>query len=99
MTEKTKRPQLFAARASVFPTYHVECDGRGGFWRVTVSGVIGVAQLSEDEIKLMTVRESLKISGSQIKMSVFERKTVEIFGKINNISIGASGKRAKNDKA
>ena len=51
-------------------------------------------------MKLITKRESLKIMGESLEIVVFERKIVEIKGKIDNLSICAKKARggARYDK-
>ena len=95
MTDKSKKERVREFGYKISPAFHIEADGGGGLLSVLVSGVVGIGDFSDKEIKLITKRESLKISGDGIKLSVFEQKTVEITGKVENISICLKKRRGE----
>lgn len=100
MTEKIKKISDNNVKQRLIPSFHIEADGGGGYLSVLVNGVIGIAEYSYEEVKLITKRESLKIMGESLEIVVFERKIVEIRGKIDNLSICAKKARggARYDK-
>lgn len=89
MTDKRKKRSLCESDRIYVPTYRIEADGRGTKLCVAVIGVIGVREFSPSRINVVTKRESLLISGDDLKMSVFENKTVEICGEVSGITFSS----------
>lgn len=94
MTRKEKKKSAEKLSPLFIPSFRIEADGRGKYMRVLMSGVVGICELSCENIKLLTRRESLKISGRRLSVSIFEGNTVEISGEVESIGKGS----AKNDK-
>lgn len=61
---------------------------------VSVGNVVSVAELSESRIELLSRGGRLALCGEGLMLSVFEERTVEIYGKILSIEIqyGRKGK-------
>lgn len=97
MTSKKKKDNINKPAPLFFPTFRIEADGRGKHMRVLVSGIVGISELSDESIRLLTRRESLKISGRRLYVSIFEGNTVEIAGEIECIGRGARN-RAESKK-
>ena len=94
MTRKEKKKSAEKALPLFVPSFRIEVDGRGKYMRVLMSGVVGICELSDESIKLLTRYESLKIIGRRLSVSVFEGNTVEISGEVESIGKG-SVKNAK----
>lgn len=86
MTDKRKKHSLRTSNSIVVPSYRIEADGRGSKLRIAVIGIIGVKEFSQSRINVITKRESIILLGKELRMSVFENKTVEISGEITDIS-------------
>lgn len=75
MTEKKKAPRHprdFLLKA--------ERAGRG--MRLSVGGIVAVAELSEEKIMLVTHSGRVEVAGDGLLLSVFEGRCVEICGRI-----------------
>lgn len=61
---------------------------------MSVSDVIGVFEYSSNRVELTSRGGKLAVSGEGLVLSVFEERTVEIYGKITGIEIiyGKAGK-------
>lgn len=93
MTLKDKKEGKKIEMPNLFPSFRIEADGRGKYMRILISGVLGISELSEEEIKLTTRRESLKIGGKRLSVSIFEGNSVEIYGEVERIENGKAEKR------
>lgn len=85
MTEKKKKEKTGFAPKGILPGFRIEADGRGNFLSVTFIGILSLKEFSSTEIKLLTKRESLIVCGKKLEISVFENKTVQIEGEIEEI--------------
>lgn len=65
--------------------FHAEIDKSGDGFRVLVSGVRRVTELSEKSLSLKCPHHSLKIKGDTLSLSLYEDKSVEISGKLEVI--------------
>lgn len=72
--------------ARIFPSFHIEADGRGKSICLFISGVMGIKGFSESEVFVSTKRESITVTGELLEISVLEAKRVGITGKISGIS-------------
>ena len=93
MTEKKKPLREKTDKHLPVSLYHMELDAHLGGISAVVSGVIGIVEMSDDIIKVMTRMGSISISGSKLNISVFEYKTLQISGKIENISFSKNDRR------
>ncbi len=93
MTEKKYSNKLSKVKTLISPAFHIEADGSMGMLSILISGTVGIAEFSSEEVKLITKNESIRISGKHINLSVFEQKVVEITGKIENISFSSKSKK------
>ena len=80
MTEKKKKDKGGKRLKSIIPTFRLEADGRGNYLTVTFVGVLSVKAFSASEITLATKRESFVLMGKSLEMTVFENKTVTVYG-------------------
>ncbi len=65
--------------------FHIEATRTGKILNTVITGVISVAEFSENKILLLTHGGRMFISGTCLIMSIFENQTVEIKGKAENI--------------
>ena len=93
MTSVEKRKSEMFGRISAFSHFHLEADAQGTGISLFAEGILGIGELSEENICLITSKERIKISGKILKISVFQQKRIEISGKIENISF--MSKRSK----
>ena len=99
MTEKNKPIQEKLDKQVPVSLYHLELDANIGGISAVVSGVIGIIEMSGNLIKLMTRIGSIVISGSRLDILVFEYKTLQISGKIENISFVKVDKRKEKKRS
>ena len=83
MTEKDKKGKSHAK--GILPTYRIEADGRGRFLAITFVGILTVREFSNTAVSIATKRELISVNGKKLEISVFENKTIEIRGEIDNI--------------
>ena len=93
MTGKREKKRTQAKRIGILPVFHIDADAFGNGMTVTVSGIVGVTEFSDGEIRLITSRVRLIIKGSSINLRIFEGNTVEISG--NVLSIERGGERVR----
>ena len=77
-------PPIFSLGASLSPfsLSAVRC-GRG--LSLTVSGVVGISELSGEAVTLAAHGARLCITGSYLSVDIFEERRVEISGKVEDI--------------
>ena len=80
MTEKKKKDKGEKKLKNIIPTFRLEADGRGRNLIVTFVGVLSVKAFSDTEITLATKRESFVLIGKSLELTVFENKTVSVYG-------------------
>lgn len=67
--------------------YHIEIMKSGKRVTAVVSGVMAVSDFSPAQVALVSHGGKIKFSGEGLSLSVFENKTVEITGRVENISL------------
>ena len=92
MTENKKLPREKGILTPQISLYHMELNATVGGASVVFSGIKGVVEVSDEFVKIMTKNGTVSISGSRLEISVFEYKTLQIVGKIENISISKKDK-------
>ncbi len=87
MTKKSlSRAQRQMIGAYISPGFHLEADGRGKGVSVLISGVVGVRELSESEISVVTRSESFTVKGELLSVSVLESNRIRLSGILDSIS-------------
>ena len=79
--------------ANLVPSFHLEADGRGRSASVMISGVVGVRELSDREISIITRSESFVVRGEVLSVSVLESNRIRLVGLLESISFS---KRKRN---
>lgn len=92
MTKGKKKDNINHGRGLRPPTFRIEADGGAGYMNVLVCGVVGISEFSDEEIKLLTRRECVKICGKCLEVSIFEGNSVEISGEVESIFRGKTDK-------
>lgn len=93
MTEKRKASKELPG---ISPVVHLEADMFGKGLSLIISGVVGISEMSGNEIKLLLKFGSITITGNNIKIDVFESKTLHLSGIIDSIFFSKNKKEAKN---
>ena len=70
------------------PSLRIEGDSTPRGLSLIFVGIIGVAEFSAKEVKLMTKRGSIQVIGENIEIVVYEGNTVELSGRIETVNIG-----------
>ncbi len=65
--------------------FHIEIDKEFRDFIVTLQSVSSVIDISSDEIIMKAGKGRVKICGSGLEITVFENKTVEVFGKVGAV--------------
>ena len=65
--------------------FHIEVDGVNRGISVSVGGVLSILDFTEEAAVVKIRRGRLKIVGSELAVSVYENKTVEISGRLCRI--------------
>ena len=87
MTKKSLfRPYKETVDAYLPPRFHIEADGRGKLVTVTISGVMGVKELSEEEVLINTKSEAITLRGALLSVTVLESNRIRVAGALTSIS-------------
>ena len=83
MTEKVKKQDKnFTASQS----FHLEADKSRSGMSVSISGIIGIGDFTDETVFLRSHGGKVTVAGKRLNVSVYENKTVEISGRIEEIS-------------
>ena len=55
---------------------------------IVVTGVVKIASFSDEKVELISHGGRFAVSGEGLSMTVFEDKSVEIFGRISGVELG-----------
>lgn len=83
--QKNDRKNTSFSSPSRFMPFHIEIDKASGGFTLSCSGVKGISEFSDSEIKIRLHGFSLLINGKELYMTVFEGKCVEIIGKFTEV--------------
>lgn len=67
------------------PRYRMEMEGSFHGMSVLVSGVRGIEEYAEDRITLFIAGGRMILCGNKLRLSVFENKTVEVLGGVEEV--------------
>ena len=67
------------------PRYCMEMEGSFHGMSVLVSGVRGIEEYAEDRITLFIAGGRMILCGNKLRLSVFENKTVEVLGGVEEV--------------
>ena len=94
MTKKSLfRPYKETVAAYLPPSFHIEADGRGKSLTVTLTGVIGIKELSKEEILITTRSEAITLCGELLSVTVLELNRIRVTGALASISFSKRKKR------
>lgn len=85
MTEKLKRGEKSGGVPSPFSAFHIEVNRSVRGIAVLASGIIGISDFSEERAVLMSHGGRIIILGKRLSICIYENKTVEISGKVEDI--------------
>lgn len=88
MTVKNKITSSAVSReGNIISPFRCEYDGGKGGMSVILYGIISIKDFSGEEVLMRTSGFNIKISGTGLTLSVYENKSVEIYGKIMNMEL------------
>ncbi len=73
------------AAAELLHAFRVEADPSGRGLSVTVSGADGIMMFSDKEAEVRSGRRTVRLSGENMTLAVFENRCVAITGKVKEI--------------
>ena len=85
MTKKSLFRSYEKSGAYLPPSFHIEADGRGKYASVVISGVVGVKELTEREILIVTKNEAFSVIGDLLSVTVLESNRIKAVGVIDAI--------------
>lgn len=65
--------------------FYVEAIRTGGGVSIRATGIIGVSELTKNEILLLSHKAKLRVFGEKLVLLTFDSKVVEIRGKIRSV--------------
>jgi len=75
--------------------YHMELYGGVNNMSAIISEVVGILEITENLIKVMTRSGNISVSGTSLNIHIFEYKALQITGKIENISFSKKEKNTR----
>ena len=88
MIENSNKVGFSRNMPSGLSSFHLEADRASAGLRITVSGIIGIQDFSDDSVLLASHAGRIFISGKKLKLEVYENKIIEISGMIGEICFG-----------
>ena len=89
MTDKKNNKVGFSRKIpSSLSSFHLTADRSVSGMTVTLSGIIGVKDFTDEGIQLSSHGGRIFISGKNLNLEVYENKIIEISGMIGEISFG-----------
>lgn len=83
MTDKSSRGDKNVAMSQSF---HLEADRSRNGMSVFISGIIGIGDFSDESAILLSHSGKVAVLGKRLNVSVYENRTVEINGRVEEIS-------------
>ena len=83
--QKKANKNISYPKNPILSPFHIELDKTPRGLSLSVSGVKGISEYSDTNVRLKLVPFSLDICGSGLLMTVFEGRRVEIIGKISEV--------------
>ena len=66
--------------------FYLSCERCIGGLSLLVGGIIGVSELTDGRTELLSHSGRIIVSGKDLKLTVFENKSIEIKGRIEGIN-------------
>ena len=76
-----------SAAYSALSEFNIEVTRKGIGVSVVISGAVGISELDEERVGIVTHKARVIISGSKLSLSVFEGRTVEIVGRVLGVEL------------
>ena len=88
MTQKAKIAAMHISSPATLRTpFRCEYDGGRSGMSVLLYGIISIKDFSGEEVLMRTTGFNVRIKGNGLTLSVYENKSVEIFGRILNMEL------------
>lgn len=91
MKKKRKNEEIQSpkkTKAAQLSSFHLEVDPTPKGMGLLISGVMGINDFNDNEIKLLTRFGGLTVLGSSLELCIYENNTVSIVGKILETRFG-----------
>ena len=90
MTEKKAKTNNKAEKTTCtgFSGFHIEGEKTNEGLLISIGGIIAVSDYSEAEATLVSHGGRITLRGRRLKLCVYEDRTVEVKGRIEEISFG-----------
>ena len=89
MTNKTNKRSGVAKNLPILlSSFHLEADRSSLGFRITVSGIIGINDFTNECVLLSSHAGRIRIFGKNLNLEIYENKIVEISGLIEEIGFG-----------
>lgn len=82
---KSSASALFENGRLLSSDFSIEAHRTGRGISLTVSGIVGISELTDTEVVLKSHRAKLSVTGKKLSLTVFEGRVVEIDGVIQNL--------------
>ena len=77
--------RLAESAEGALSSFHLEAKRLGGGMSLTVFGVIGVSEFTNNEIFLLSHKARVRIFGERLALITLENRIVEVRGKISGV--------------
>jgi hypothetical protein len=85
---KIKQNSITSIIQSNITPLNIEIRRSAGGVKIVMVGAVGISEFTDNTIAIKCHGTKIQLSGEKIKMNVLENKTLEIYGKVKEISFG-----------
>lgn len=86
MTKNTKQSLPITDMVAALSSFRLEANRCGGGMSIMLSGIIGVNDFSDESITLLSHGGRICVSGNKLFISLYENNTIEIVGRVKEIT-------------
>ncbi len=84
---KSSLMDIKSAASSYVSEFNMEVTRKGGGASVVISGVLGIFELTDSHIGVLSHKARVGIFGSHLSLLVFQGRVVEISGRVEDIQL------------
>ena len=85
MHDFQKKEVVYKNPGAVFSSFTLEANRTRGGMGVFIGGIVGISDFSDESIYLKSHSCKISVEGKKLSIKIYENKSVEIFGKVENI--------------